>query len=70
MAPLYDFDHALDSTSAVDRINTDAVKAVLDYGGNKEALRICQLIAGTASVRVKETFRIRADSMFVLLNSE
>jgi len=65
MAPLYDFDHALDSESAVDCMITDAAEAVLDYGGKKEAIRICQLVAVTT--RVRETFRIRAHSMLMAL---
>ncbi len=66
MAPWYDFDHALDSESAVDRMITDAVEAVLEYGDKKEAIRICQMVASTPSIR--EIFRIRADSMLTLLN--
>lgn len=31
MAPLYDFDHALDSTLESDRLLTDAVKFCMPY---------------------------------------
>lgn len=68
MAPLYDFDHALDSESAVDRMITDAVEAVLEYGDKKKAIRICQTVISATGIR--ETFRIRADSMLALLNQE
>ncbi len=37
MAPLYDFDYALNSESAVDRMITDAVEAVLEYGDKKRS---------------------------------
>lgn len=63
MAPLYDFDHALDSESAVDRMITDAAEAANKY--KDEAVRICWTVANADNVR--EIFRVRADSMLKLL---
>jgi len=66
MAPLYDFDHALDSESAVDRMITDAAEAASGY--KDEAVRICRTVANADNVR--EIFRVRADSMLKLLCGE
>ena len=41
MAPLYDFDHALDSTLESDRLLTDAVKYCVPY--RDEVIRIAQI---------------------------
>ena len=41
MAPLYDFDHALDSTLESDRLLTDAVKYCMPY--RDEVIRIAQI---------------------------
>lgn len=41
MAPLYDFDHALDSTLESDRLLTDAVKYCMSY--HDEVIRIAQI---------------------------
>ena len=43
-APLYDFDHALDGKSDMDRLIQDAVKAVKKYGFTGERLRVADII--------------------------
>ena len=64
MAPLYDFDHALDSKLETDRLLTDAVKASLNY--KDEVKRI----AGIASESGQEVFVRRANTILRMLDSE
>ena len=61
MAPLYDFDHALDSTLESDRLLTDAVKFCMPY---KDEIR---RIAGIAAKAENEIFRKRAQSILKLI---
>ena len=61
MAPLYDFDHALDSTLESDRLLTDAVKFCMPY---KDEIR---RIAGIAAEAENEVFRKRAQSILKLI---
>ena len=56
-APLYDFDHALDSKSSLDRLIKDAVIATRDFGYMEEAQRICSIIAVST---INDIFRMRA----------
>ena len=61
MAPLYDFDHALDSTLESDRLLTDAVKYSMPY--RDEIIRI----AKTALTCENEFFRKRAKKILELV---
>lgn len=61
MAPLYDFDHALDSTLESDRLLTDAVKFCMPY---KDEVR---RIAGVAAEEENEVFKKRAQSILKLI---
>lgn len=61
MAPLYDFDHALDSTLESDRLLMDAVKFCMPY---KDEIR---RIASVAAETVNEVFRKRAKSILRLI---
>ena len=63
MAPLYDFDHALDSTLESDRLLTDAVKFCMPY--EDEMVRI----AGIAQGSENEVFKKRAQSIMKLLDA-
>ena len=63
MAPLYDFDHALDSTLESDRLLTDAVKFCMPY--EDEMVRI----AGIAQGSENEVFKKRAQSILKLLDA-
>lgn len=63
MAPLYDFDHALDSTLESDRLLTDAVKFCMPY--EDEIVRI----AGIAQGSENEVFKKRAQSIMKLLDA-
>ena len=63
MAPLYDFDHALDSTVESDRLLTDAVKFCMPY--EDEMVRI----AGIAQGSENEVFKKRAQSILKLLDA-
>ncbi len=63
MAPLYDFDHALDSKSESDRIITDAarvIKAKREY--IIEAQNIARKIVSTQGVR--DIFKLRANTLY------
>ena len=60
MAPLYDFDHALDSTLESDRLLTDAVKFCMPY---EDEIR---RIASVAAEAENEVFRKRAQSILKL----
>jgi len=64
MAPLYDFDHALDSKLESDRLLTDAVKASLEY--KDEVKRIAEI----ASESGPEVFAKRANTILRMLDSE
>ncbi len=61
MAPLYDFDHALDSRLESDRLLTDAVNACMEY---KEEVK---RIAAIASESKNEVFAKRAKKILELL---
>ena len=61
MAPLYDFDHALDSTLESDRLLTDAVRFCMPY---KDEIR---RMAGVAAEAENEVFRKRAQSILRLM---
>ena len=61
MAPLYDFDHALDSTLESDRLLTDAVKFCMPY---KDEIR---RIVGVAAEAENEVFKKRAQSILKLI---
>lgn len=63
MAPLYDFDHALDSTLESDRLLTDAVRFCMPY--EDEIVRI----AGIAQGSENEVFKKRAQSIMKLLDA-
>lgn len=63
MAPLYDFDHALDSTLASDRLLTDAVSFCHPYANE------IRRIAHTALHAENPVFRLRAASVLKLLDS-
>lgn len=60
MAPLYDFDHALDATGTSDRLLADAVAHCMEYAD--EVVRI----AGIAARSSNEVFRRRAGSVLKL----
>ncbi len=50
MSPLYDFDHALDSTRNEDRMTRDVVETINSFGNKEyvqEAIRICKVVMGT-----------------------
>ena len=64
MAPLYDFDHALDSTLESDRLLTDAVKFCMPY--EDEIVRIASIAQGSEN----EVFKKRAQSIMKLLHAE
>lgn len=57
MAPLYDFDHALDSKLKSDRLLTDAVKACVEY--KEEVKRIAAIAAKSRN----EVFAMRAKTI-------
>lgn len=59
-APLYDFDHALDTKQPCDRLIEDAVKAVKKFGFQSELLKICNMIC---SADTNDIFKIRANTM-------
>ena len=63
MAPLYDFDHALDSTLESDRLLTDAVKFCMPY--EDEIVRIASIAQGSEN----EVFKKRAQSIMKLLDA-
>lgn len=65
MAPLYDFDHALDATGTDDRLLTDAVNCCRkDYAA--EIVRI----AGIAAEAPNEVFRRRARGVLAMMEEE
>lgn len=64
MAPLYDFDHALDSTLESDRLLTDAVKFCMPY--EDEMVRIAGIAQGSENEVFKK--RHRALKLLVLEN--
>lgn len=64
MAPLYDFDHALDSKLETDRLLTDAVKASLKY--KDEVKRIAKIAAESE----QKVFAKRANMILRMLDSE
>ncbi len=66
MAPLYDFDHALDSTLDSDRLLEDACTAVLNRGYNKELVRICSSVL---ELETLEVFKKRAKTMLSISNN-
>ena len=61
MAPLYDFDHALDSKAERDRLITDAVKIILRHPEYRdEAIRIAAIIVKVNTINI---FRVRANTV-------
>lgn len=63
-APLYDFDHALDSMSVIDRLIRDAVEVIRKYGFIHEAIRICKIVSSINTVQI---FKLRASEALKLL---
>lgn len=61
MAPLYDFDHALDSKAERDRLITDAVKTILRHPEYRdEAIRIATIVVKVNTINI---FRVRANTV-------
>ncbi len=61
MAPLYDFDHALDSKSQSDRLITDTIKVVKEKQEYiKEALKISHI---TINSNIDSIFTLRAKTI-------
>lgn len=65
-APLYDFDHALDSTLQYDLLIKDTISAVQKNGHIDELLRICKIVT---KLDTHIIFKIRANSMIKSLNT-
>lgn len=63
-APLYDFDHVLDSRSVIDRLIRDAVGAIREHGFTHEAIRICKIVL---SINTVQLFKLRASEALKLL---
>ena len=64
MAPLYDFDHALDSTLSIDRLIIDAVEESVKAGYLQEVERIANIISKVDTVDI---FKVRAVEVLKLL---
>lgn len=65
-APLYDFDHALDSRLDMDRLIIDAVSAIKKNGYYiQELKRICSIVD---SIDTNKIFKKRSKSMLILLS--
>lgn len=63
MSPLYDFDHALDSTSNSDRLITDTLKVIEKSKEYRlEALRLSKIVIRELSLN--EVFRRRAETVY------
>ena len=61
MAPLYDFDHALDSKAERDRLITDTVKTILRHPEYRdEAIRIAAIVVKVNTINI---FRVRANTV-------
>ncbi len=65
VAPLYDFDHALDSRAVYDRLISDAVAEIKKSDYFSEALRICSTVS---VLETNEIFKLRANKISELLN--
>lgn len=63
-APLYDFDHALDSKLSCDRLIEDAVSAMRKFGYIQEAIRICNTVLNLDTAQI---FKLRTTEALKLL---
>lgn len=66
MAPLYDFDHALDSKSSTDLLIQDTIYSCNTKEFIGEALRICEIILKSDTIQL---FKIRANTIYKKLSS-
>ena len=66
MAPLYDFDHALDSKLSSDLLTSEAIRSCTTPEYKMEAARICRIVTQLDTI---ETFRARAATIINKIGS-